>query len=160
MVRLDCSTPCSLHWGSLSCFLIWVSIYHCSILKVRVTCVIKETRVCLVFSLTPASDLLLFFCQKLHCLVTTLLNCEGWPTGYNGSSCTPRHSIVLPPSLGSLSALEQAQVHLVSTKLILYFSSDPVPFVEMWLNLESVICSEMSQKEKNKYSILMQIHGA
>ena len=66
---------------------------------------------------------------------------------------------MFPPSLGSLSALEQAQVHLVSTKLILYFSSYPVSFVEMWMDLESVICSEMSQKEKNKYSILMQIHG-
>ena len=28
-------------------------------------------------------------------------------------------------------------------------------FVEMWMNLESVIQSEISQKEKNKYGILM-----
>ena len=65
---------------------------------------------------------------------------------------------MLPPSLGSLSALEQTQVHLVSIKLTLYFSSYPVSFVEMWMDLESVICSEMIQ-EKNKYSILMQIYG-
>ena len=30
-------------------------------------------------------------------------------------------------------------------------------FVEMWIDLESVIQSEVSQKEKNKYRILMHI---
>ena len=33
------------------------------------------------------------------------------------------------------------------------------PFVEMWMDLESVIQSEVSQKEKNKYRILMHICG-
>ena len=33
-----------------------------------------------------------------------------------------------------------------------------VPFVEM-MNLEMVIQSKVSQKEKNKYCILMHIHG-
>ena len=32
-------------------------------------------------------------------------------------------------------------------------------FVEMWMHLESVIQSEVSQKEKNKYRILMHICG-
>ena len=32
-------------------------------------------------------------------------------------------------------------------------------FVEMWMDLESVIQSEVSQKEKNKYCILMHICG-
>ena len=32
-------------------------------------------------------------------------------------------------------------------------------FVEMWTDLESVILSEVSQKEKNKYHILMHICG-
>ena len=32
-------------------------------------------------------------------------------------------------------------------------------FVMMWMNLESVIQSEVSQKEKNKYCILMQTFG-
>ena len=32
-------------------------------------------------------------------------------------------------------------------------------FVEMWMDLETVIQSEVSQKEKNKYHILMHIHG-
>ena len=32
-------------------------------------------------------------------------------------------------------------------------------FVMMWMDLESVIQSEVSQKEKNKYHILMHICG-
>ena len=32
-------------------------------------------------------------------------------------------------------------------------------FVEMWLDLESVIQSEVSQKEKNKYRILIHVCG-
>ena len=32
-------------------------------------------------------------------------------------------------------------------------------FVEMWMNLESVIQSEVNQKEKNKYQILTHVCG-
>ena len=32
-------------------------------------------------------------------------------------------------------------------------------FVEIWMDLESVIQSEVSQKEKNKYRTLMHIYG-
>ena len=32
-------------------------------------------------------------------------------------------------------------------------------FVEIWLDLETVIQSEISQKDKNKYHILMHICG-
>ena len=32
-------------------------------------------------------------------------------------------------------------------------------FVEMWVDLESVLQSEVSQKEKNKYHILTHIQG-
>ena len=32
-------------------------------------------------------------------------------------------------------------------------------FVDMWMDLETVIQSEVSQKEKNKYHILMYICG-
>ena len=35
------------------------------------------------------------------------------------------------------------------------FESVPV----RWMNLESVVWSEVSQKEKNKYCILMHIYG-
>ena len=32
-------------------------------------------------------------------------------------------------------------------------------FVEMWMDLETVIQSEVSQKEKNKYHILTHVRG-
>ena len=32
-------------------------------------------------------------------------------------------------------------------------------FVAMWMDLESVIQSEVSQKEKNKYHMLIHIYG-
>ena len=32
-------------------------------------------------------------------------------------------------------------------------------FVVMWMDLESVIHSEVSQKEKNKYRMLTHVHG-
>ena len=32
-------------------------------------------------------------------------------------------------------------------------------FVEMWMDLQSVIQSEISEKEKNKYHVLMHICG-
>ena len=32
-------------------------------------------------------------------------------------------------------------------------------FVEMWMDLETTIPSEVSQKEKNKYYTLMHIYG-
>ena len=32
-------------------------------------------------------------------------------------------------------------------------------FVEMWMDMESVIQNKVSQKEKNKYCILMHIYG-
>ena len=34
-----------------------------------------------------------------------------------------------------------------------------VPFLETWMDVETVIQSEVSQKEKNKYRILMHICG-
>ena len=34
-----------------------------------------------------------------------------------------------------------------------------VPFAEMWMDLEIVIQSEISKKEKNKYSIISLICG-
>ena len=32
-------------------------------------------------------------------------------------------------------------------------------FVETWMDLETIIQSEVSQKEKNKYHILMHMHA-
>ena len=34
-----------------------------------------------------------------------------------------------------------------------------VPFAEIWIDLEIVIQSEVSQKEKNKYRMLTHIYG-
>ena len=34
-----------------------------------------------------------------------------------------------------------------------------VPFAETWMDLETVIQNEVSQKEKNKYRVLMHICG-
>ena len=49
-------------------------------------------------------------------------------------------------------------IHIVE-----YYSATKTNKVESvpgrWMNLESVVQSEVSQKEKNKYHILTQIHG-
>ena len=37
--------------------------------------------------------------------------------------------------------------------------NEPVPFAETWMDLEIVIQSEVSQKEKNKYRIISLICG-
>ena len=37
--------------------------------------------------------------------------------------------------------------------------NEMMPFAEMWMDLETVIKSEVSQKEKNKYCILTHIRG-
>ena len=37
--------------------------------------------------------------------------------------------------------------------------NEVVSFVEMWMDLETVTQSEVSQKEKNSYCILMHICG-
>ena len=34
-----------------------------------------------------------------------------------------------------------------------------VPFAEIWMDLEMVIQSEVSQEEKNKYHVLTHIYG-
>ena len=34
-----------------------------------------------------------------------------------------------------------------------------VPFSEMWMDLETVVQSEISQKQKNKYHVLMHIYA-
>ena len=34
-----------------------------------------------------------------------------------------------------------------------------VPFIEMWMDLETLIQSEVRQKDKNKYHIVTQVCG-
>ena len=48
-------------------------------------------------------------------------------------------------------------VHMHKELLISHRKEEIVPFAEMWIDLEFVIHSEISQKEKNKYHILMHV---
>ena len=50
-------------------------------------------------------------------------------------------------------------VHIYNGILLSHKRNEIVPFVEMWMDLETVIQSEVSQKEKNKYRILTHICG-
>ena len=50
-------------------------------------------------------------------------------------------------------------VHVYNGILLGHKISEIGSFVETWMDLETVIQSEVSQKEKNKYGILMHICG-
>ena len=43
--------------------------------------------------------------------------------------------------------------------LLSHKKNNVVPFIETWMVLKTVIQSEVNQKEKNKYLILMHIYG-
>ena len=48
-------------------------------------------------------------------------------------------------------------VHIYNGILLSHRRNEVGSFVEMWLDLETVIQSEVSQKEKNRYRILTHI---
>ena len=50
-------------------------------------------------------------------------------------------------------------VHIYNGILLSHKRNEIGSFVEMWMDLETVIQSEVSQKEKNKYHILTHICG-
>ena len=50
-------------------------------------------------------------------------------------------------------------VHICNGILLSHKRNEIVLFAEMWMDLETVIQSEVSQKEKNKYCILTHICG-
>ena len=50
-------------------------------------------------------------------------------------------------------------VHIYNGILLSHKRNETGSFVEMWMDLETVIESEVSQKEKNKYCILTHICG-
>ena len=50
-------------------------------------------------------------------------------------------------------------VHIYSGILLSHKRNKSESVVERWMNLERVIWSEVSQKDKNKYHILMRIYG-
>ena len=51
-------------------------------------------------------------------------------------------------------------VHIYNGILLSHKRNEIGSFVETWMNLETVIQSEVSQKEKNKYRILTHICGS
>ena len=50
-------------------------------------------------------------------------------------------------------------VHIYNGMLLRQKRNEIGSFVETWMDLETVIQSEVSQKEKNKYRILVHICG-
>ena len=50
-------------------------------------------------------------------------------------------------------------VHIYNGILLSHKRNETGSFVVMWMNLESVIQSKVSQKEKNKYCVLTHIYG-
>ena len=50
-------------------------------------------------------------------------------------------------------------VHIYNGILLSYKRNEIELFVVRWMDLESVIHSEVSQKEKNKYHMLTHIYG-
>ena len=50
-------------------------------------------------------------------------------------------------------------VHIYNGILLAIKRNETGSFVEMWVDLETVIQNEVSQKEKNKYRILTHICG-
>ena len=49
--------------------------------------------------------------------------------------------------------------HIYNRTLLSHKRNEIELFVVRWMDLESVIQSEVSQKEKNKYRMLMHIYG-
>ena len=52
---------------------------------------------------------------------------------------------------------KEDRIHLYNGILLNHKKEQTGSFVKMWMDLKSVIQSEVSQKEKNKYHILMHI---
>ena len=53
--------------------------------------------------------------------------------------------------------IKKMYIHIYSGILLSQKRNEIGSFVETWMDLETVIQSEVSQKEKNKYRILMHI---
>ena len=54
---------------------------------------------------------------------------------------------------------KEVVVHIYNGILLSHKRNEIGSFAEMWMDLDSVIQSEVSQKEKNKYHILKHICG-
>ena len=51
--------------------------------------------------------------------------------------------------------MDKDVIHIYNGILFSHKRNEIESFVEMWLQLESIILDEVSQKEKNKYHVLM-----
>ena len=56
-------------------------------------------------------------------------------------------------------SIKEDVVHIYTGILVSSKKNEIGSFVVMWINLKPVVHSEVSQKEKNKYHILMHIYG-
>ena len=54
---------------------------------------------------------------------------------------------------------KEGVAHIYNGILLSHIRNEIGSFLEMWMDLETVIHSEVSQKEKNKYRILTHICG-
>ena len=80
------------------------------------------------------------------------------------SQCSLQHHLQQPRHGSNLDIHQQMHgKRLWYTYTMEYYSAikmnETVPFVEMWMDPETVIQSELSQKEKNKYSMLTHMYG-
>ena len=62
-------------------------------------------------------------------------------------------------SLSRSHLFKEDVVHIYNGILLSHKRHKIGSFVEMWMDLESVIQNEVSQKEKNKYCMLSRIYG-
>ena len=63
-------------------------------------------------------------------------------------------------ALEALYFFEKATIHMYTMEYYSAIKRNEIElFVERWMDLETVIQSEVSQKEKNKYRMLTHIYG-
>ena len=55
--------------------------------------------------------------------------------------------------------MDKEDVVRIYNGILITKQNEKVPFAEMWMDLETVIRSEVSQKEKNKHCIILLICG-
>ena len=89
----------------------------------------------------------------------------------DSTSCSLRHTLhgILHAELGKVGPLRrtlnktfkgECKVKLNVLKNLRLLKRDETgSFVRMWMDLESVIQSKLSQKEENKYCMLMRMYG-
>ena len=54
---------------------------------------------------------------------------------------------------------KEDMVHIYDGLLLSHKKNEIMPFVATWMDLEIVIVSEVSQTEKDKYHMILHIHG-